>query len=118
MVYWVQVPLCRDQFLLFRSSLNDPEKLCFVVWSEDSSGQFPQELLQNGRDGVDGEAVNVDKPPLLQEMNQLFHVPLVTRSTEHVFLERTLLVQFQQHDLKEKSKADITLGCSEIALLV
>ena len=38
---------------------------------------------------------------LLQEVDELAHVALVARRAEHVLLERTLLVQLQQHHLRQ-----------------
>ena len=37
---------------------------------------------------------------LLQKMNQFLHACLMTRGTEYFLLERSLLVQLQQHHLK------------------
>ena len=75
------------------------EELRLVLGPEHAARDFAEELLQHRRYRVDREAVDVDKPPILEEVHQLSHVALVAGGAEHVLLERTLLVELEEHHL-------------------
>ena len=98
------VPLNLGEFLLVVFQLDDLEELRLVLRAENSARDLPQELLEHGRDGVDGEAVNVDEPSLLEEVGQFSDVQDLAGRAEHVLLERTLLVDLQKHDLKKPNE--------------
>ena len=71
-----KLPLRQSQFFLLSFQTNERKKDCFVVAAENAARNFSEELLEDGRDRVDGEAVNVYQPTLLQEVDQLVHVAL------------------------------------------
>ena len=77
--------------------LDDVEDLRLVLWTKNASRNLAEELLHDTGDGVEGVVLDVDESPLLQEVNQLLHAGLVTRGSEHLLLEWSLLVQLEQH---------------------
>ena len=114
--------------------LDDVEDGGLVLGTKDAPGDLPEELLHHAGDGVEGIVLNVDEaalqrkcPPsalsslrlyyLLQEVNEFLHASLMSGSSEDLLLERSLLVQLEQHHQERPRKvrsAYLLQGNSEL----
>ena len=87
--------------------IDDLKEPLLALRPEHARRQFAQELLEHRSDRVHRVVVDVDQTPVLQEVDQLLHVGLVTGRAEHVLLERRLFVELK--DEHQKRSRDVVV---------
>ena len=83
------LPLSQSKFCFLGLQVDQGEQDRFVLLPENAARNFSEKLFENRRDRVHGEAVDVDEPTLLQEVDQLVHVAL--KKLNNIVLEAILL---------------------------